>query len=823
MSKAEDDFIKLARDRFKQAEDADHDQRARERDDLAFYSGDQWSRDAKIARESQQAVGGLPPTPERPTLTINKVREPVRQVLNQEEGAEFAIELAPADDFGPLASPNPERDREIELREGLLRTIQRSPEAQDARLWAASRAAIAGRGYYGVMTRYLPGKTMDQEVYIHRYYNQASVSLDPSHEQPDGSDAEWAFVGVDMPIAQYEAEFGKNRVTQAASGHDDEWRALGDDAPGWFSNTNELTKSVRVVDYWYTEREARTLCTMPDGTFAWQDELPNDAPAPLDTRRVTEKKIKWAKIDGLQVLDETDWESPDIPIVKVLGEELHPYDDERRAEGMVRPARDANQGFNSMVSKLVETIGLTPIPPWMVAEGTWEVYRQWYQAATTRTLPVLPYKTTDLQGNPAPPPFRTPVDTPIGDLAMAVQMFDLAIKSTTGVPDANLGRQDPTVKSGRQAQILIAQSQHGTSHYLNNLTRSMRYEGRIINNLLYPIYGKRPGRLARIIDGQGEAQTVQIGMAPPPMALPPANGAPGGPPMPGPPGLPPAVGPAGPPPGPMGAPPPGMPAGQPPGSLQMARPGLPPMPPPKPVYTLTPDATYNVVVKITRAFDSRRDEEAAMIGDLISKNPQLITWFGDLWLKNQDGPGHQEMADRAKVMLAPPIQQLLAQQAQGQSPVPAPYQAQMQQLQKRLMDAEKLLQHASAELQSENAKYQTELRKTQMEIESKERIAALDRETKITVAELGAKVDRMQLFLEERARLGAQMHEATQNAMDRAHDVALGAQEHAQSLQQGDQAHAQSLEQGQQAAAQTSAQSAQDAAQNAPETPVGAP
>jgi hypothetical protein len=403
---------------------------------------------------------------------------------------------------------------------------------------------------------------MDQEVYIHRYYNQASVSLDPAHEQPDGSDAEWGFVGVDMPIAQYEAEFGKNRLSRAASASDMEWRALGDDAPGWFSDTSELTRSVRVVDYWYTERETRTLCTMPGGELAWRDELPEDVPEPLETRKVVEKKIKWAKIDGVQILDETDWESPDIPIVKVLGEELHPYDDERRAEGMVRPARDANQGFNSMVSKLVETIGLTPIPPWMVAEGTWEVYRAWYQAATTRTLPALPYKTTDLMGNPAPPPFRTPVDTPIGDLAMSVQMFDLAIKSTTGVPDANMGRQDPSVTSGKMAQTLIAQSQHGTSHFLNNLRRSMRYEGQIVNNLLYPIYGKRPGRLARIIDGQGEPQTVQIGRpAPPPSLLPglaagapPMGGAPGGPPMPGP---------MGPPPMPGGAPPPMGPAGPP--------------------------------------------------------------------------------------------------------------------------------------------------------------------------------------------------------------------------------------------------------------------
>jgi hypothetical protein len=242
----------------------------------------------------------------------------------------------------------------------------------------------------------------------------------------------------------------------------------------------------------------------------------------------------------------------------------------------------------------------------------------------------------------------------------------------------------------------------------------------------------------------------------------------------------------------------------------------PPAPPPTPpVYTLTPDATFNVVVRVTKAFDSRRQEEASMMADLIQANPQLITWFGDLFLKNQDGPGHLEMAERAKVMLAPPIQQMLTQQAQGQGAIPPPIAAQMQQLQQRLADAEKLLQHASQEIQSDNAKYQTELRRTQMELESRERIAALDRETKITVAELGAKVDRMALFLEERARVGAQQHEAALTMMDQQHEAAQAGMDQQHEAAMGAQAHAAALEQGQQA------QQAQAAQQAAPE-PAGA-
>jgi hypothetical protein len=87
----------------------------------------------------------------------------------------------------------------------------------------------------------------------------------------------------------------------------------------------------------------------------------------------------------------------------------------------------------------------------------------------------------------------------------------------------------------------------------------------------------------------------------------------------------------------------------------------------------------------------------------------------------------------------------------------------------------------------------------------------MDREVKLAVAELGAKVDRIALFLDERARLGAQAHETGITAMNQLHDHAMadqgqqaaleqGDQSHQQALEQGDQSHQQQLEQGQQAA-----------------------
>jgi hypothetical protein len=739
-------LLKTARERFEQAQKADKDQRAREKDDINFFNGEQWPEDIRAIRKGQNAQNGLPPVPARPMITINKTRGPVQQVLNQERQSDMGIEIVPADDFGEVAEPI--NETEIHLREGLTRRIQRDSKATDARTWAFGRATIAGRGFYGVMTRYVPGKTNDQEVFIHRFYNQACVTIDPAHEQPDGSDAEWGFVWADVPWEVYKAEYKKRngKKNRAVDYGEDEWRNAGDDRKEWFISDGD-TRSMRVGDYWYTERTERELVTLARGEaqrVEWVDELPEDlgdwAEVEDSRRTVIEKKIKWCKLDGCDddVLSETDWAGPDIPIVKVLGEELQPTDGTSRAQGMVRPMREPGYGFNVMVSRWIELIGLAPLTPVMVEEGTIEGYEEWWQLANTRTLPYLPYKKSDLSGGQANPPTVAPARSPdIGAIAGSVQMFDQAIQDTSGHPDVSLGKVDPSIKSGRAIKALQEKAAFSSNHYLDNLQRSMRYEGQIINNLLYPIYG-RPGRIARIINGEGDVEHVLLHQ---PMTQ--QNGRP--------------------------------------------KPADANNPQAK-TYTLTKDAQFNVVIKVSKNFDTRREQEVGIIGELLSANPELMTWFGDLFFQNQDGPGHQQMADRAKVMLAPPIQQMIQARQQGQDPQAAAALAQkdrqIQQLQQQL---EKVGKPTAVEEIRQEA--QT-VRDAHALAFDREKLQA-DNETKIAVAELGAKVDRLALFLEERARLGVQQ-EADRA---RAHDVAMAGVAHQQGLESSEQQAATAAEQ----------------------------
>jgi len=464
-----------------------------------------------------------------------------------------------------------------------------------------------------------------------------------------------------------------------------------------------------VAEHWYAEYVSRVLYELPDGSAAYKDELPGkklpEGVKPLRERSVVERKIKWCKLDGLQILEETDWPSPFVPIVKVVGNEIPPCDGERRVDGMVnKSAIESQRGINYMASKLTEEIGLSAVTPLMVVEGTIEGYEEWYKQANVRAFPYLTYKPTDLEGRPAQAPFRPDKTPQIGPVATGLQMFMEAVQSATGVPNPNMGKADMHSPTWRGTAALLAQGQRGTSNYMDNLARSVRYDGRITNSLLYPIYGIRPGRVTRIVKGETEMESVMIGQ---PFTM--------------------------------------QPNAQGQERPQPAAPGANPQQPGVREYKLTKSGdTMNVAVKVGKGFDTRRDEEASMFGELLTQNPQLMSVVGDLFFGAQDWPGAKQAAERFKVMLAPPVQALIQQKEGGAAPIPPQVQQQMEMLNQQLQQVSQAAQGMQQELQTKSYQVQSDERIAMEKIQAEERMtmAKLETERQIAAAKLSAEGQR---------------------------------------------------------------------------------
>lgn len=752
-------IVRLARQRFAMAEEATEKQREREKEDLRFYAGDQWPEEVLRAREGTKGPDGRIIAP-LPTITVNKTREPVKQVLNMERQSDMGAEIVPADDFGEMTDAI--NDDEIELREGLLRRIQRAPETADAITWGFSRAVTCGVGYFGIMTRFLKGRTFDQEPYVYRFFDQNSILLDPSHVQPDGSDAEWGFEGVDMPWDRYVAEHpdvddgkGGKLKNPVCSYDDNAFRVATEELPGWFRTEGDL-RMVRVVNYYYTERETTEYALLADGSIVEAKNVP-DGEKPVDTRYDVTKKVKWCKLDGQQIIEKTDWLGPDIPIIKIVGQELHPYDEERRIEGMVRPAIETNRAENYMVSKMVWTIGNTPIPNIMMANGQDEGFEHEYATMNTRGN-VLHYNAKDAEGNPVPPPFRPPVSSDLGPMVQAIAYFDEATKSATSTQDPALGNPSAATRGNAKLnQVLIAQSQLGTSDYLDNLARSVRRMGAILNGMFHPIFTNRPGRLARIVTGDGQSKTVTIGAATPSPAVE----------------------------------------------------GQPPQQPPQKQYILTPDANFNVAVKVTKNSETRNDQINSMLGEMIAANPEFMTWFGDLFMKTTDSPDAKELSERAKVMLAPPIQSMLQQKDKGGPPIPPEAQQKLAQAEETIRSLSEQLNQVTEQLKTDAAKAQSAAQLADMNNAAKMQIEQLKADITLQVEQL---TNKTKIEIE---RFKAQQATVTRED-EQAHDVALASAEAAHKAEEAESAREHAAEMGEQSHLQTLEQQ-----ENAPKPKAG--
>lgn len=147
---------------------------------------------------------------------------------------------------------------------------------------------------------------------------------------------------------------------------------------------------------------------------------------------------------------------------------------------------------------------------------------------------------------------------------------------------------------------------------------------------------------------------------------------------------------------------------------------------------------------------------------------------------------------------------------------------QMQQLAAENQALKQQMQQAGMIIQTKQVEQQGKVQIASMQEANKLTMSREKNETSITVAELGAKVDRMMLFLEERARLGADQHEASMAAADAGHEermarighqqamqaqqagaatnFAMGERGHQQALEAGDVGHQQQMQQAEQAA-----------------------
>src|SRR5574343_1025489 len=173
----------------------------------------------------------------RPTLTIHKLPQHVRQITNDQRQNRPSGKVIPADDKG---------DVEVaEIYDGIVRHIEYISDADVAYDTACENQVAYGEGYIRILTEYTDPASFDQDIKIGRVRNSFSVYMDPIIQDPCGSDAQWCVITEDIYKEEYERQFTDAQPMSAI-----ESLGVGDQTVSQWINEN----TVRIADYYYIEQ-----------------------------------------------------------------------------------------------------------------------------------------------------------------------------------------------------------------------------------------------------------------------------------------------------------------------------------------------------------------------------------------------------------------------------------------------------------------------------------------------------------------------------------------------------------------------------------------
>jgi len=471
---------------------------------------------------------------------------------------------------------------------GMIRHIEYISDADVAYDTACENQVSYGEGYLRLLTEYCDDNTFDQDIKIGRVRNSFSVYMDPTIQDPTGADAKWCFVTEDVTKAEFERMYpDASPITTLQS------LGVGDQSiSNWL---NEDT--IRIADYYYIDYDRTTLNLYPGNATAFEG-TPEDKQLraiygkPKKSRESDRPKVKYCKINGYEILEEREWAGKYIPVIRIVGNEFE-VDGRLYVSGLVRNAKDAQRMYNYWVSQEAEMLALAPKAPFIGYGGQFEGYEDKWKTANTQNWPYLEINpdVTDGQGAVLPLPQRAQPPMASSGLLQAKAGASEDIKSTTGQYNASLG-MGSNERSGKAILARQREGDVGTYHYGDNLARGVRHVARQLVDLIPKIYDTQ--RIARIIGEDGETKMVKIN----PDQEQPVNK---------------IVDEHG---------------------IVMEK-----------IYNPSV-GKYDVVAITGPGYATKRQEALEAMAQLLQGNPQLWAVAGDLFVKNMDWPGAQEMSKR---------------------------------------------------------------------------------------------------------------------------------------------------------------------------------
>lgn len=469
------------------------------REDKRFFLlDDQWSQAEKDSRNEK----GQPP---RPTLTVNRMRQFLMQVINDHKQSRMGIRVSPA---------GGEEDVKLaQVRQGIIRAIERNNGGHGAYNQAKEDQVAAGFGAWRLYADYIGRDSHEQEPKFLPIYDCTKLYwpiLDCL--EPDYSDMDNAIIQEHYSREKFKSRF-KLDPDQFLSTDANPLGAWGQGAlPAvseyYFREETDdvLVRGLDGKPYFLSELEKKAKAAQERGELINLDDfLAVDSDGKRIERETQRCKVWWAKLAGKSVLGKPiQLPGQYVPVFIANGNKIV-LDGKVELWSLGRPAKDTQRTHNYACSAELERLALSPKVPFTVAEESIPKGEEnKWATINTGNHPYVKYKAFDGQGRPIPPPMRTPpVQSDPGFLNLKMSTVD-EMKAVLGMYDPSLGKQGAAV-SGVAINAQRDQGSNATYHFADNMAIAIRHCGVVINEWI-PTYIDTP-RQVRMI-GEDDSEKV---------------------------------------------------------------------------------------------------------------------------------------------------------------------------------------------------------------------------------------------------------------------------------------------------------------------------
>lgn len=445
--------------------------------DINFTLRDQWT--AKERAEFGRLF--------KPAMTFNRVYDPVKKVI--------ADQRKNKSDLIVRSLTGKASQDQIDLRADLVRTISYQSQNNLVYQNAFKQALLMGFGAFEIEIDYDGARSFNKIIKYNLIPDQTQTSYDPTAIKPHKGDGN--FVSRRYTYTKDEFYAQNPHIINPVSYADPQTllnmqRSTKDTIvlcryfrKEWFPvKIYKLSNDMVVTeDEWeQLQKDFEMHKQLADKSLVVGDMILNEIPKIVAERHTKDYKIMGYNLIQNMILDWAEWPSKYLPIIFVDGDS-HFIEGQQHTKSFVHDAKDAQKFLNYLGSECAAEFKNRRREQWLGTPDNIVGYEQLWRNPELQNGILL--------AKPDPKTGQMPSKQQAWEapqsLLLHMQRASQDIKEIVGFSEAEeLQGKDISGKARRERKLEGSMSAYV---YLDNLNQAIEQGGRVVNDLLYPIYG----------------------------------------------------------------------------------------------------------------------------------------------------------------------------------------------------------------------------------------------------------------------------------------------------------------------------------------------